>query len=234
MILDETQKSRDLELSALMGIPLETVESYPLAAPESIRIFDGSKEFLSREEMEGLYRSYDFMNVNGYIRTLMMTSVERRHSELLQLLRTTSNARCLDFGSGVGTHAIALLEGGNEVTILDVQGPLMDFALKRIAERGFVVRALLHEDALALDEYDVIICSDVLEHVFDPIADLTRMSDALRKGGIMHLLVSAMKKATSGHFSRTIDRWLLEGPAMLEHYFEPLGATIFKKITGRS
>lgn len=56
----------------------------------------------------------------------MKTSIFGRHKELINLIKKTKNKMCLDFGSGVGTHAIALAENKNIVSILDVPGPLLE------------------------------------------------------------------------------------------------------------
>jgi len=226
-ILNETQLDRDIELTKILGISLKEVQSLPIATPESIRIFNGDKE--PKKKIE-LYSNYEYLNWYAYLRTLMKTSATRRHPELFQLLRNTKNKECLDFGSGVGTHAIALLENNNEITIVDVPGKLLEFARQRILERGFAFWSFDNDEELKNCHYDLAICTDVLEHVDNPINELDRIHKALKVGGILHLQVSTMVKPSSGHFASTINIWKKYGQQCLDKYFIKEAKTIYKKI----
>jgi len=220
-ILDETQEQRDLELHQITDVSLEEIRSYEIAAPDYIRIYDGGDEPQTEEEYIALYGKYRYLNLTGYLRTLMYTSVYRRGEILPGILRATQGCICLDFGSGVGTHAIALLENGNTVDILDVFGPLIEFAIKRIDFRGLNSNMVfLGDEELPQNWYDLIICTDVLEHVYSPMKELDRMRRALKKGGKLFLEVSQMIKFSSGHFPHSVHEWLREGPAYMAKYFE--------------
>lgn len=230
MILDETQKQRDQELSEITGLPLDEIEAFALCGPDAIRIFDDTLALPETEsDMVGLYSDYRYLNVPAYLRTLMFTSVERRHPELFGLLRSTQGKRCLDFGSGVGTHAIALSESGNDVTMLDVRGPLSRFAEKRFERRGLAYAFVSHTEPLLENSFDVVVCTDVLEHVNSPVQEFRRIISCLRPGGVMHLQVSDMVKHSSGHFKRSIDLWKSEGVSLLDQTFDALGETTYMK-----
>jgi len=229
MIVDESQEQRDMELAALTGLGVEDVRGLQIAGPDSIRIHDGNGAVKTPEEFESLYSSYRHLNLPGYVRTLMYTSIHRRHDELLKLLRETRNARGLDFGSGVATHAIAMAENGNEVSLLDVEGPLLDFARKRIARRGLQAKSYGHKDRLPEKYFDVAICTDVLEHVYDPLGELERIAASLKTGGLLHLQVSRMQKDTSGHFKSTQKKWRRKGPRLVRRLFDTVKPTIYRK-----
>jgi len=224
-ILTETQMDRDKELAYLLNLPLKEVQDLPIATPDSIRISDGTKP----DNLEDLYRDYKYLNFPAYLKTLMYTSVTRRHSELFKLLKETRNKRCLDFGSGVGSHSIALLENNNKVTMLDVPGKLANFALKRCANRLHFVHVQANYIKLDPDTYDIVICSDTMEHVNDPIYELNRIRMSLKKNGILHLQVSVMIKPSSGHFASSINKWKFDGQKYLEQYFIKEGQTIWRK-----
>ena len=235
MILDETQKDRDIELSELLNLPIEAVERLEICAPASIRLYPETlRPPGSAAEMVEIYKIYKWLDFKAYLRTLMFTSVERRHPELLELLRKVKGKKCLDFGSGVGTHAIALCENENDVTLLDVPGPLSLFAERRIARRGHRVSFCDTQEPLPKKMFDVVICSDVLEHTYDPVSELQRILDSLKPGGILHIVVSKMVKISSGHFPRSIQNWVRFGQSLLSSRCERISTTIYKYTGKRS
>lgn len=103
--------------------------------------------------------------------------------------------RALDFGSGIGTGALALQQAGCEVECADVANELLRFVGHRVKQRG------LHVDTIDLlsggqpktGYYDIITCFDVLEHVPDPRAKLLEVQTYLRPGG--HLVVNLMRNS---------------------------------------
>lgn len=226
-ILNETQLERDKELARLLNIPLEEVQALPIAQPDSIRIFDEKQD--KPKDIIDLYSNYEYMNFPAYLRTLMQTSITRRSHELITLLQETHNAYCLDFGSGVGTHSIALMENGCDVVMLDVPGKLQDFAVARAKARGHSFTLAHNKSWLPYDMFDVAICTDVLEHVPDPMADIRRITSSLKKGGKLHLLVSTMVKPSSGHFSKSIKIWKQSGLEYMNKNYSKFGKTIWRK-----
>lgn len=94
----------------------------------------------------------------------------------------------LDYGSGIGSNALVFGLAGFRVTLADIADPLRNFARWRLERRGLDVRTLdLKHETPERGRYDVITCFDVLEHVPDPLAAVTRMRDALRPGGTFFL-----------------------------------------------
>lgn len=227
-ILTETQLQRDQELASLLNMPLEAVQKLEIASPDSIRIYDKETE---PEDKEALYRDYKYLNWPAYLKTLMKTSVKNRHPELFKLIENTHNKSCLDFGSGVGTHSIALLENNNIVGILDVPGKLINFAEGRIIRRGYIDNVGSYDNWMNLpdNEYDVVICADTLEHVSSPLKELKRIHKTMKVGGVLHLLVSEMRKPSSGHFDSSINEWKTTGKEFMKKHFDKIGATLYRK-----
>ncbi len=229
-ILDESQLERDLELAHFSGKSLEYIQSIEVATPDSIRVYDESKGDIKPENYINLYKTYNDLNLLAYFKTLMKTSATRRHKELFNLLRKTKNKVCLDYGSGLATHSIALAENNNEVTLYDVEGSeLLHFACHRMLNRGLSFDVLVHTDKLPKEKYDIVICSDTLEHVASPIRELKRIYNCMQQNGILHLLVSTMRKPSSGHFNSSIDEWLKEGIPFMDKYFIKEGQTIYRR-----
>jgi len=229
-ILNETQADRDKELSEILGLPLGQIMSIQMATPDSIRIWtEKAGKPIKKSDYVGLYSEYKYLNLPAYLKTLMMTSVQRRDKELMNILKTIEHKRCLDFGSGVGTHAIAMTQRGNDVTMMDVSGPLLEFALKRFHHRGLNVGYVFNDIDLPEEEYDFVCCSDVLEHVCSPLVELKRITASLKPGGLAHLLVSPIVKPSSGHFLEPIQEWRQKCLPYLEKNYKRAGHTLWLK-----
>lgn len=227
-ILNETQFDRDEELSLLTNKPLKFIQDLQIASPDSIRVFDEKKEI--PEDITTLYTDYKYLNLIAYFKTLMERSARSRHPELYKLLKETKNKNCLDFGSGVFTHIIALAENNNRTTALDVKGSeLMHFGIKRLMKRGLSCHIAYSDEELLNDYYDVIVCSDTLEHTIDPILELKRINKSLKKNGKLFLQVSTMIKPSSGHFSKSIQIWKELGKDYLDLYFIKIGKYTYVK-----
>jgi 2-polyprenyl-3-methyl-5-hydroxy-6-metoxy-1,4-benzoquinol methylase len=92
----------------------------------------------------------------------------------------------LDYGSGIGSDAIALAASGFDVTLADISGPLLAFATWRCRDRGFDVRTVdLKSQPLAAGRHDAAICFDVLEHVPHPVATLRNVRGSMKAGGLL-------------------------------------------------
>jgi len=200
MILKESQEQRDGELSKLTGISIDIIRKLDITKPRC-----GYEEPETENGYIELYSKDYGLKTVEYMRILMCTSINARDEELYQLINRTSGKKCLDFGCGVGTHAIALLERGNDVSILDVPSPLLDLTVKRAALRKLSFEKVYsNDDKLPNSKFDIVICTNVLEHVYDPIREVDRITKSLRKHGELHLVVSNKIKPSSGHFRRII------------------------------
>jgi len=96
-------------------------------------------------------------------------------------------ARALDFGSGIGTGALCLLQAGCEVHCADIATELLRLAQHRIEQRGMRVVSinLSNGEQPRTNYYDLITCFDVLEHVPEPLAKLRELQSFLRPGGYL-------------------------------------------------
>lgn len=94
----------------------------------------------------------------------------------------------LDFGCGIGQDGISLAEAGFKVTLSDLPGKTFDFAKWRAEKRGlnisFVNSCELEE------EYDAILCFDVLEHLWEPKQTVEYLHEHLRDDGILLVTVN--------------------------------------------
>ena len=110
------------------------------------------------------------------------------------LARTKKLSRVLDFGSGIGTGALCLVNAGCRVDCADINKALLSFVRRRVALRGLTVDTIdLAEASPPERTYDLVTCFDVLEHIPDQFSELRRLQSYLRPGG--YLLVNLMKNA---------------------------------------
>jgi SAM-dependent methyltransferase len=76
-------------------------------------------------------------------------------------------ARVLDYGCGIGSDGLMLLEAGYRVEFADFDNPSAEYLRWRLAERG--LEAPIHDlDSHVPGGYDAAYSFDVIEHVPDP------------------------------------------------------------------
>jgi SAM-dependent methyltransferase len=89
-------------------------------------------------------------------------------------------ARLLDYGCGIGSDGLALLEAGYQVEFADFDNPSVRYLRWRLERRG--LSAPIHD--LDRDEvpggFDLSYAFDVIEHVDDPFAFLAEMEGRAR------------------------------------------------------
>jgi len=133
------------------------------------------------------------------------------YAHAAHVARTRHLKAALDFGSGIGTGALCLLDAGCDVDCADIATDLLRFVEHRVTSRGRHVHpiALTDGETPRVAHYDLITCFDVLEHVVDPKAKLVELESYLRPGG--HLFVNLMPDSSDAdrpmHISSAPD-WL--------------------------
>jgi SAM-dependent methyltransferase len=120
----------------------------------------------------------------------------------------------LDLGGGTGGVAVPLAEDGHRVTVVDPSPDALAALARRVREAGIHDNLTsIQGDGDSLDSvlsgrrFDLVCCHGALEFVDDPAATLRAISDALRPGGTLSLLVAGrlavvFAKAVSGEFAQ--------------------------------
>jgi 2-polyprenyl-3-methyl-5-hydroxy-6-metoxy-1,4-benzoquinol methylase len=95
-----------------------------------------------------------------------------------------SAGRILDVGCAQGTLGLSLAEAGYRVTLLDIRRESIEYARARY-ERGDVTFFVgpLSADLPPANDYDLALCTEVLEHVSAPGKLIGLLRDKLRPGG---------------------------------------------------
>lgn len=97
-------------------------------------------------------------------------------------------ARILDVGCAQGTLGLMLAERGLQVDLLDVRAENIAYARARYEKGrvGFFV-GLLSDTCPPHRDYDVVCCTEVLEHVPAPVQLLEQLKRKLKRGGTLCL-----------------------------------------------
>jgi SAM-dependent methyltransferase len=94
---------------------------------------------------------------------------------LRQLTRhVPAGARLLDFGCGIGSDGLMLLEAGYDVEFADFANPSTTYLRWRLTRRGYQA-AVYDLDRDVPGGFDATYAFDVIEHVSDPLALLAEM-----------------------------------------------------------
>ena len=144
--------------------------------------------------------------------------------------RPLEGLRLLDIGCGAGVLAEPMAANGAEVVAIDASGPSIDVARRHAKMSGLEIdyRHCLAEDLTAANEtYDIVLNTEVVEHVRDQNAFL-RQSAALAAPGGMHLMATLNRTAKAWALAivgaEYVLRWLPRGTHAWSKFVTPTEA----------
>jgi len=88
--------------------------------------------------------------------------------------------KVLDFGCGIGSDGLRLLEAGYDVTFADFDNPSTRYLRWRLEQRGLEAPVVDVDRGLPDGPFDLAYAFDVLEHVEDPFAALRELEQRAR------------------------------------------------------
>jgi len=131
----------------------------------------------------------------------------------------------LDVGCNAGGQCAVWAESGHRVYGLDINGPLLELARKRAAERGQAIDYRLGT-ATALpwpdNSMDVCIAMELLEHVADWPACLQEFTRVVRPGGAVFISTSNALCPIQHEFALPGYSWY---PGFVKRHYERLAST---------
>ena len=142
-------------------------------------------------------------------------------ADTLRLQQRFARGQVLDFGGGIGSHALAAaaLPEVEAVWFVDLNPSNRAFVTARAAELGLADRLRCFRDLAdpqLPDRFDTIVCLDVLEHLSDPAAQLECFAQRLQPAGIA-LLNWYFFKGFNGEYPFHFD-----DPQLVERFFRTL------------
>jgi 2-polyprenyl-3-methyl-5-hydroxy-6-metoxy-1,4-benzoquinol methylase len=131
-----------------------------------------------------------FYRVNPfYIFSLAYWHMSRAQRQFRRVIVRLSKGHVLDYGGGIGDLTLALAQAGLKVTYVDIGGRTFDFAKWLLERSGYtsilMLDAVRDQERIWADEYDTIICIDVIEHVPHPEQLLEKIAASLRDKGAL-------------------------------------------------
>ncbi|NOY71250.1 MAG: methyltransferase domain-containing protein [Gammaproteobacteria bacterium] len=93
----------------------------------------------------------------------------------------------LDAGCGNGFVAGQLAEMGHQVTAIDLSDDGIEIARKEYPNVRFEVRSVYDELSDLIDYMDVVVSSEVIEHIYYPQRFLRNLNPIIREGGCLIL-----------------------------------------------
>jgi ubiquinone/menaquinone biosynthesis C-methylase UbiE len=219
-ILDLTNDEIKEEIRMISGIPDLEPQGRDhigyIVDDESAYMTDG---VIDEEKLHELYNSGKY--VDGYIMTLAINSLRNRKRDLFELIKKQKeDMKVLDFGCGTGTHGIACAQKKATVFFYDISAKMLHITYARIAMRRLDGAWLIRDKEKIEDNFfDTILCTDVLEHIVDPVETIRDFIKWLKVGGVAHLHISLGKSYQRGHLPDSIDKWHSEClPLIVKHF----------------
>lgn len=144
--------------------------------------------------------------------------------DTLKLVADRARGRVLDFGGGIGTHAIAaaLCPDVTEVVYCDINPVNCNFIKHRIEQLGLESKINCRMELGTNEIFDTINCFDVIEHLPDP-------SDRLLK--FHRMLAPSGRMVTNWYFSKGLNQefpFHLDDPIIVDRFFKTLQANFLE------
>jgi plasmid stabilization system protein ParE len=161
-VIDPTREEAELREYLGADFSLERLQQYERTLAD---------EFASCGDEQRFYRTSQ-----GYLYNLTafaMTETKLPYLEQLAEL-VPKGSRLLDYGCGIGSDGLGLIEAGYRVEFADFANPSTDYLRWRLERRG--LDAPVHDLEREVPAgFDAAFAFDVIEHVADPFAFLSEM-----------------------------------------------------------
>jgi 2-polyprenyl-3-methyl-5-hydroxy-6-metoxy-1,4-benzoquinol methylase len=138
----------------------------------------------------------------GYVNSY---ASRRRYTLEAVLTACPAPARVLDLASAQGNFSIALAGLGYQVTWNDLRSELVDYVRMKIpagAELEFVAGNIFDLGESHLGKYDVVLATEVIEHVAHPDEFVGKLASLVRPGGAI-----VLSTPNGGYFLNTLPRF---------------------------
>lgn len=174
--------ARDIKTMAVLlsGISDSWTETTDIASPVFSQ--DAAREMLSKEwnlyspktpdEIASFYKTSKF--IGNDLEAWHSTPERQRWTEIVvEVAQQTGTEIAVDIGCGAGHELIALHHAG----IRELYGVEPNDKLRKQVQMHTPCVATIEEDQIPIEQADLLVCLDVLEHVVDPETFLGKIAD---------------------------------------------------------
>lgn len=196
-------------------------------------------EFAAAENEQSFYRTSVAYLYN--LTAFAMTGTKLPYLREL-IRRIPPGAGVLDYGCGIGSDGLMLLEAGYDVAFADFDNPSTEYLRWRLRQRG--LDAPVHDlDVGVPGGFDAAFAFDVIEHVSDPFALLAALEQ--RAGLIEVNFLAPIPGDQDTHHRLPVDALVRHAAARRLHFYrvlhrrshlviyEPRDATRFELLLNR-
>ena len=232
------------------GLPVIKHDSFPgYQQPDTFQIFHcdhcNTAFALPRQNSDALYEIIyqDANKIPGYDRYHKYSREIRNHNNpldylsqaeetywgvkaaLTQLVKDKATTTILEIGSGLGYLTYALNQTNYQVTGLDISQTAVNQAIKNFGDH-YICTDLFEYAEMKTVSFDIVILTEVIEHVENPQAFIDAINQLLKPGG--HAIITTPNK--SFYFKDII--WSTELPPIHFWWFSETSLTQLANHSG--
>ncbi|MDP3052560.1 MAG: class I SAM-dependent methyltransferase [bacterium] len=140
----------------------------------------------SKENILEIYKNQniDFETLKNKFYDQKKTGSNKSIIRRISKFKKISGSRILDIGCGPGFLLYDLKKAGAKGTGLEISKALVSFGRK---ELGLDIQeGTLENSSLSLASFDIVVCSNLIEHLSDPIGFFSRLDRVLAPAGIVY------------------------------------------------
>lgn len=89
-----------------------------------------------------------------------------------------------DFGSGIGTRGIFMALNGCNVTMIEINKPMIEFTKFRLKKHG-IKNVIIKEKLNGSERFDYMLMNDVIGYLLEPIETMELIVSCIKKNGIL-------------------------------------------------
>ena len=164
---------------------------------KSRKLNAGLWELLNPKNEQEIKSFYSFNPY--YVFSLAHWHMYKTQRDFRRQIIKSSQGNVLDYGAGIGDLCIELVKKGLTVNYADLNGKTFEFAKWLFKKNNLDIKMIdLSKEALT-QEYDTVICVDVIEHVSDPRALLRDLALCVRRGGSLIITNLQLEEISQDH-----------------------------------
>jgi 2-polyprenyl-3-methyl-5-hydroxy-6-metoxy-1,4-benzoquinol methylase len=210
----------------IKGAKVVTTDNTPLLIHRALIVGISDYNNIDEKKLIELYNNDKMME--KYLTTLAVTSIYNRPKSILNILKTLpKGSKVLDYGCGVGTHGIVAAQRGCISYNYDISNIFIDFLKWRLNKRGLSAIACTSLEGIPKNIFNCVVCTDLIEHVVNPIGVLKEIVNHLVVGGVLLLEVSYSINLNKGHLPVAINTWKTKGIKVLNKYFKEKNKNVY-------